>query len=187
MPLKNITEFYNETLARSGITPYAAEPVEKTAAALGKPVEVVKMAAAIFQQLQLDKVDYPTEEDRRDDALKLAEKFVAYRDGETAKAAALADQAMLAQLRAAAASIAEHKIAGVTPADFLRMAVMQLDSMDESTKAAAWAPDRAPATQALLATSEASKVASVIPELAAWTGRNLVAVPGAGATAFLEV
>ena len=186
MALTSASDFYHDTLARSGLAPAAKPPAEKTAADLGVSVEVVKLASTYFEQLQLDGIAYPTLEDCRDDALKLAKKYVAHRDAEVTKAAALADAAMVSALRAAAALIAEQKIAHLTPAEIVRMAVLQLDAMDDATKCAAWSAARAPATQALLATTEASKVASVVPELAAWAGRDPLAIPGAGAMALLE-
>ncbi len=187
MALKSESDFYHETLVRSGIAAPAVTPVEKTAEALGVTVEVAKLAARYFEQLQLDGVSYPTLEDCRDDALKLAQKYIAHRDNEVTKAAALADTVMLAALRSAATLIAEQKIAGLSPAEVVRLAALQLDSLDEATKSSAWTPERAPATQALLATTEASKVASVVPELAAWAGRDPLVVPGAGAAALLEI
>lgn len=186
MTLKSPADFYTETLARSEIQPNVTEPIEKVAERLGVTVEVAKLAARYFEQLQLDGVSYPTEEDRRDDALKLATKYVAYRDSELKKAATIADDAMVSLLRAAAAFLNEKKVAGVTASGVLRMAALQLDSLDETTKGAAWTPEKAPATHALLSTTEPAKIASVVPELAAWAGREQLLTPGAGAIALLE-
>lgn len=186
MALKSPSDFYAETLVRSNLEPYVPEAIEKVAERMNVTVEVAKLAARYFEQLQLDKIAYPTEQDRVAESVALATKYVEYRDGKIKQAAALADDALLTFLRAGAAFVAEKKVAGLSAAAVLRMAVLQLDSMDEATKAAAWTGERAPATQALLATTEPAKVASVVPELAAWAGRDPLAVTGAGAEAFLQ-
>lgn len=67
-------EFYQATLAANGLTPPPMD-LEKIASAEQKPVEVVKLAKAYYEQTQIDGVVFESEAARKENAYKMAEAF----------------------------------------------------------------------------------------------------------------
>ena len=175
MSLLSPLEFYRNTLAAQQLTLPAPSDPEKVAQARGVSVPEAKLAEAFFQQMQLDNVEFPTAKEMADAAFKFAAKYRAHVEEQRKQAAAVADGAMLAMLKTAASIIQQHKIAGVTAADLLRVAAHQLDSMDVSNGHAAWAEKTAEATQAALCQSDAEKTASASAALNSWLSRPITA------------
>jgi hypothetical protein len=71
----SLHEFYAETLKQANFEP-PKEELEKVAAARNIPLETLKIARSIFEQLQLDGVPYESSSAMLEDSIKIATAYV---------------------------------------------------------------------------------------------------------------
>lgn len=154
-------EYYEATLSKSGISRIDEEELTKQAAVeLKLPLEQVKLAKAYYEELQKDDnlrvahgIDpaFPDPSAREAAAYKMAAAFVAHRDSVQEKAASIVDRLVEKLAAVSAEYIADLKLEGITPAQMIKAAALQLET------AAAF--DQEMADRAV---EESSKVASFV-------------------------
>lgn len=135
-------EFYQATLANQGllddalsITKEAEVKIAALAQERGLPVEVVKLAEAYYQQLDLDGLEYDDPATQREDALKIAEAYYEHLTEVRTAAVDLADAAAQKLAEAATAFIKEREL-DLDVEDVLKMAQLQTETSQAYDEAA---------------------------------------------------
>ncbi|MFA6132453.1 MAG: hypothetical protein WC869_00400 [Phycisphaerae bacterium] len=134
------SEFYRAQLAANKVAA-CPEDIAKFAAARGIPIHTAKLAKLYFEQLALDGVRYASEDERAEDAIKMATAYFDQAEEVAKTAAAVADLALTKLAAIAEELIKTEGITGVTVSELLKIASLQNDSkhefeMIEATKAA---------------------------------------------------
>lgn len=124
-----IQDFYLETLREAGQAPKPIE-LEKIASEKGVGVEVVKLAKAYFEQLQLDGIPYEHEQLRAVDSMKMAEAYFAHVNETKEAAVGTADGLLRFLEHAAEGFCAQHQIP-LDGREALKVAGLQAESAQE--------------------------------------------------------
>lgn len=130
--IQTIEEFYNDTLKSAGVTRKPSD-LAKIASEKGVGVEIVKLAKAYYEQLQLDDVPYESEKLRAVDAMKLASSYFEHVDKEQKTANDTADN-LLRYLTHAAEGYCAHNNLSITGRDAVKIAGLQAESAEEAEK-----------------------------------------------------
>lgn len=132
------SDFYEATLAKSGIQRINEEELTKQAAAEMKlPIEHVKLAKAYYEELSKDdsllvahgmQPAFDNAEARQDAAYKMAAAFFKHRDAVQEKAATIVDRLVEKLAAVTGEYIADLKLEGITPAQMIKAAALQLET-----------------------------------------------------------
>lgn len=127
------SEYYELTLQRQGLLEPTAEQhkeAELKMAALaeerGLPLEAVKLADEIYDQLQRDGLQYASPVEQREDALKIAEGYFDHLNSTIGNANKTASGLAEHLLKTAEAFCAEHEV-DLEPMEALKAAAMQAE------------------------------------------------------------
>lgn len=158
-----IEEFYLSTLKEAGVEPRPTD-LNKIAEAKGVSVEIVKLAKAFYEQLQLDDVPYEDEKLRAVDSMKMAEAYFGHIE-ETKTAAVETADGLLRYLEHAAEGYCAHHQIPLDGREALKVAGYQAESAQvyekENSKVATIPIGPAGAPAAHISTAMPSNVAGM--------------------------
>lgn len=123
-------EFYSAQISANKVVTNP-EDLEKFASAFEIPLMTAKLAKLYFEELVISGVRYGSEEERRDDAIKMAKAYFEQAEDIARTASTVADKALEKLAAAAAELIQAESITGVTVSELLKIASLQLDSKIE--------------------------------------------------------
>ena len=130
--IPTLHEFYTETLKRNGFEP-SADQLEKVAAANKIDVETAKVASAIFEQFQLDGVQFESPKDMLDNALKMASAYFDTVKSQQEEAEKLAGQLHKVALHAIEGFLTHNRIE-LDANEAVKVAGLQAESFQKLTQ-----------------------------------------------------
>jgi hypothetical protein len=108
----------------------APDDLEKVAEAKGISIKVAQLAKAYFEQLQLDKIPYESEEQRAADAMKMAEGYYTHVEDNEKEAASTADSITRFLKHAAEGFLAQNNIA-LSADEAIKIAALDIESEEK--------------------------------------------------------
>ncbi len=139
----SLKAFYTQTLKEAGFVPQP-EQIEKFASDNKLDIETTKIAAMVFEQLQLDGVPYETSQDAFKDAIKIATEYVDHVKIASENAEKLAGDLHRIARHAVEGYLAQHGITDITADEGVKIAGLQATGFQKLEQKQAALPQQQP-------------------------------------------